>query len=373
MSLRDAAGTLCGLDVPALMREAQVPGCSVAILDQGRIVERRAFGVRSSGEPSAVTAQTVFQACSISKLVSLVAVLRLVDRGDLALDEDVNGRLRQWHVPADGRGRPRVTLRQLATHTAGLSTSGFLGYAAGTPVPSLLQVLDGTAPANSPAVRREHPVGTEFLYSGGGTTVIQLLVEELTGLGAERLLDELVLSPLGMRDSTFAQPLPEAWSHRAAHGHRADGSEVDGAWHTYPEQLAAGLWSTPSDLLEVALSVQRSLSAAGEGLLTRERAAEMVRPEVALPAGAEVTGGLNAIGVGTFLRVQDESATWFGHTGVNEGYRCCLLASTATGQGAVVMTNSDAGFEVIEPLLGAIATSYGWDGLDLARRPAPRG
>lgn len=365
-SARDAERMLCGVDVPALMQELRVPGCSVAVLDAGQIVERRSFGRQASANPSPVTPRTLFQACSISKLVSLFAVMRLIAESDLELDQDVTASLRRWHVPFDGRGSPHITLRQLASHTAGLTTSGFLGYSTGTVLPSLLQILEGAAPANSPTVRLEHPVGTEFRYSGGGTTVIQLLVEELTGMKAEEFLDEYVLSPLGMRDSTFSQPLIEEVTDRAAHGHRADGNEVEGAWHTYPEQFAAGLWSTPSDLLRVAASIQQALTGSETALLTREQATQLVRPVIALPPDAEFIGGLNAVGVGTFLRVSDTTATWFGHTGANEGYRCCLIASTHTSQGAVVTTNSDSGFELYGRLLPEIADWFEWDGLNFA-------
>lgn len=369
-----AEETLCGLDVLGVMQEFRVPGCSVAILDGGEIVEERAFGVRSSAgasaESAAVTPRTLFQACSISKPVSVFGALRLVDAGELDLDADVNDRLTTWTVPADGDWQPRVTLRQLASHTAGTTTSGFQGYAAGSRLPSLEQVLSGIAPANSPGVRVDVLPGVGFRYSGGGTTVIQLLLETVTGRKTSGLLDELVLSPLGMASSTFAQPLPPEYRERAAHGHRIDGTPIPGSWHIHPEQCAAGLWTTPADLLRFARGVQDAGGAEADALLSVGTAGQMLRPHapIALGGNADLvrdrTGGFDSVGLGVFLGTSEGTAAWFGHSGGNVGFRCHLLASVRTGQGAAVMTNGDGGTAVIERAFKAIAAEYGWSDID---------
>lgn len=362
-----AAGEFHGLSVRELLRTLDVPGCSVAVMDGGEIVEQHAFGVRSRLEPAPVTPQTVFQACSISKPVSVLGALRLVEAGDLDLDADVNELLIGWQVPANGGWQPRVTLRQLAGHTAGLTTSGFGGYPAGSLLPSLVQILSGVAPANSPGVRVETMPGLGFRYSGGGTTVIQMLLESVSGADVADLLEDLVLAPLGMAASTFAQPLPQELADRAALGHRIDGSPLPGGWHTYPEQCAAGLWTTPSDLLRFARGVQGAWRGDPGALLSPETAGQMLQPHASLPAGIERAGGLGHIGLGPFLRVHDGATTWFGHSGANEGYRCHVMASTRTGQGAAVMTNGDGGSGVVERLFEAIAVAYEWD--DVEFRP----
>lgn len=359
---------LCGLDVQSVMREFDVPGCSVAVLDGGEIVEERAFGVRSHaadaapGEAAAVTPRTLFQACSISKPVSVFAMLRLVEAGELDLDADVNDRLAiagaKWTVPANGDWQPRVTLRQLASHTAGLTTSGFPGYAAGAHLPSLEQVLSGSAPANSPGVRVDILPGLSFRYSGGGTTVMQLLLETVTGRKAPDLLSELVLSPLGMASSTFAQPLTQEYLEYAAHGHLIDGTPLPGAWHTYPEQCAAGLWTTPADLLRFARGVQVAGSAHAGALLSVDTAGQMLRPHASLGENADL---FDSIGLGLFLGTSAGTTTWFGHSGGNAGFKCLLLASLRTGQAAAVMTNGDAGIAVVERVMEAVATHYGWE------------
>lgn len=366
--------TLCGLDVHSVLHEFNVPGCSVAILDGGEIVEERAFGVRSFADPSAdsaaVTPRTLFQACSISKPVSVFGALRLVDAGELDLDADVNDRLTTWTVPADGSWQPRVTLRHLASHTAGTTTSGFQGYAAGSRLPSLEQVLSGIAPANSPGVRVDVLPGVGFRYSGGGTTVVQLLLETATGKKTSDLLGELVLSPLGMVSSTFAQPLPPEYHEHAAHGHRIDGTPVPGSWHTHPEQCAAGLWTTPADLLRFARGVQDAAAGEADALLSTATADQMLRPHAPIALGGNAdqvrsrTGGFDSVGLGLFLGTSEGAAAWFGHSGGNVGFRCHLLASLRTGQGAAVMTNGDAGTAVIERAFKAIAATYAWSDID---------
>lgn len=373
-----------GLDVPALLAAYGVPGCSVAVLDGGEIVARYAFGLRraagqeASGGPGpvgggagAVTPRTAFQACSLSKPVTVLGLLRLVERGELDLDADVNERLTGWRIPPNGDWQPRVTLRQLASHTAGLGTPGFSGYPAGTPLPSLVEVLAGTAPANSPGVRVEALPGLRFRYSGGGTTVAQLLLESVTGTPAAELLSELVLDPLGMTDSAFARTPAAPLAERAAHGHRGDGTTVPGGWHSYPEQCAAGLWTTPTDLLRYARAVQDAWAGAPGALLAAETARQMLRPHAALPPGAEGLGGMGHIGLGPYLRTVDGEPRWFGHAGSNAGYRCHLLASVGTGRGAAVMTNGDAGSAVIGRLLPAIAEAHGWEDLAFGRPHQP--
>ncbi|AUG81422.1 Putative peptidase S12 family protein [Kitasatospora sp. MMS16-BH015] len=358
----------CGIDVAELLREYGVPGCSVAVLEGGEVVERRGFGVRSVGG-GAVTGETLFQACSVSKPVSVLGVLRLVERGLLELDGEVDGRLVGWRLPANGGWRPRVTLRQLLSHTGGLSPGGFGGYPAGAVVLSLVEVLTGSGAANSAGVRAEGVPGLGFRYSGGGTTVLQLLLESVTGRGVTELLDELVLGPLRMVGSTFGQPLAKPYRPVAAHGHRAGAVPVAGGWHTYPEQCAAGLWTTPGDLLRYVRGVQ--VAWAGRGLLGPELAREMLRPQVALGPGGGVVGGLDHVGLGPYLRMVDGEPAWFGHTGANEGYRCQFLGSVTGGRGAVVMTNGDAGQAVVGRVLRAVAAAHGWSDLDFGRVYTP--
>jgi CubicO group peptidase (beta-lactamase class C family) len=195
----------------------KVPGVSVAVFENGKLAWAKGYGVRDAEGTAPVDAETLFQAGSISKPVTAVAVMRLVERGLLSLDEPVNDKLTSWKIPDNAltAGHP-VTLRELLSHSAGLTVHGFPGYARGAPVPSLVEVLDGRPPANTPAIVVNLTPGTQWRYSGGGYTVIQQLLDDVTGKPFPETLKRLVLDPAGMTHSRFEQPLSEAARGRRA-------------------------------------------------------------------------------------------------------------------------------------------------------------
>jgi CubicO group peptidase (beta-lactamase class C family) len=241
------------------MRHHHVPGMSIAVINGGKIEWAGAYGVTEFGGTVPVDTGTLFQAGSISKPVAAMGALKLVEQGRLALDDDVNTRLLSWKVPdAPAANGKKVTLRELLSHSAGLTVHGFPGYEMGKPVPTIVQVLDGTPPANTAAVRIDTEPGTIWRYSGGGITVMQLLMEDVTHEPFAAYMQRAVLGPIGMRQSTYEQPLPPARARRAASGHEQTDTPVPGRFHVYPEMAAAGLWTTPSDLARWAMEVQRA-------------------------------------------------------------------------------------------------------------------
>ena len=169
-----------------LMAKYGVPGVSIGVINEGMLEWAHGYGLREAGQPKPVTPDTLFQVCSISKPVTALAVLRLVQEGRLDLDEDVNRYLTSWQVPPNGGWQPRVTLRQLLSHGAGLSQHGFLGYHRRAPLPTTRQVLDGEPPANSGPARVNAIPGTQFRYSGGGTTVVQQLPVDVPATFVDR-------------------------------------------------------------------------------------------------------------------------------------------------------------------------------------------
>ncbi len=260
------------------MKELNVPGVSIAVLHNGKIEWARGFGVRGiGGEP--VNAETMFQAGSISKPLAAMACLRLVQQGKLSLDADVNSYLTSWKFPSDpvAAGKP-ITLRELLTHTAGTTVHGFPGYASTAPVPTLVQVLNGEKPANTPAIRSEAAPIARWNYSGGGYTIMQQVMLDVTHEPFPKLLHDSVLSPIGMKHSTYEQPLPQPLREYAATPYRGDGKPVEGGAHTYPEMAAAGLWTTPTDLAIYAIEVERSLIGKANHVLSIEMTRQMLTP-----------------------------------------------------------------------------------------------
>jgi CubicO group peptidase (beta-lactamase class C family) len=279
-----------------------------------------------------------------------MAVLKKVEQGKLTLDRNVNDYLKSWKLPEnEWTKKTPVTLAGLLSHSAGVTVHGFPGYAAGRAVPTLTQVLDGAPPANTEPIRVDLLPGKEYRYSGGGYTVAQQALIDVEGKPFPQILEETVLKPLGMAVSTYEQPLPAGLLKFAAAGHEAQGRPIPGKRHTYPEMAAAGLWTTPSDLARFALGLERSLDGKPGALLSREMALKMVTPGL----------GDYALGLGVNRR---GGAMYFTHGGSNEGFRCLLLAHREKGYGAVVMTNSDNGDQILPEVVRAIAAVYQWEG-----------
>lgn len=330
------------------MAALKVPGVSVAVFDSGRIVWTRSFGVADVEAGVPVDSGTLFQAASISKPVTSVGMFRLVEQGLISLDEDVNQHLKTWAVPANRFTHvEKVTPRRIVTHMAGLSVGGFAGYAVGEQVPTVHQILNGHAPANSSPVRVDTFPGARERYSGGGFVVLQLLMEEVAGLSFGPLLDDLVLKPARMQQSTFSQPLSSDLMSRAATGHDRHGAPVPGRHHIYPELAPAGLWTTPSDVARFMLAVGRSYRGEAGGILQQVSARTMLTH---VPGGSGQGFGLSGEG----------EAFRYRHSGGNAGFTCYAVAFAGVGRGMVVMTNSDAGTPLVRELTRAVAREYGW-------------
>jgi CubicO group peptidase (beta-lactamase class C family) len=203
--------------VAAQMRDHGIVGLSLAIIDDGKIIKARGYGFTDKSGKTPITTSTLFQAGSVSKSVAALGALRLVEQGQLALDEDVNAKLQTWKVPENEFTKDeKVTLRRLLSHSAGLTVHGFPGYAVGSPVPTLVQVLDGEKPANTPAIRVDCVPGSQWRYAGGGYTVMQQLLIDVTGQPFPEFMQKSVLKPLGMAQSTYAQPLAQRHGHNDA-------------------------------------------------------------------------------------------------------------------------------------------------------------
>ena len=338
------------------MRELKVPGVSVAVFRNGRIEWTRGWGVADVQSGRKVERDTRFQAASISKPVAAAAALALVSRGRLSLDTPINDQLQSWKLPETEHTKAKpVTLRHLLTHSGGLTVHGFRGYAKGEDVPTLTQLLDGSKPANSAPVRVDIPVGSTWRYSGGGISIAQLMIEDETKKPFAQSARELVLEPFGMRNSTYVQPLSADLRPKAATGYRSSGEAVPGQWHTYPEQAAAGLWTTPEDLATFAIELQKIAAGTSTKVMSQAIAQDMLRRQM-----GDWGLGLGVLG--------DGAATRMSHGGANEGFRAYWVGFRDHASGVVVMTNSDAGNAVANDIVRTVANVYGFAGLTPIQR-----
>lgn len=352
-----------GAPITERMRALNTPAVSIAVINNGRIEWARAYGTLEAGGSVPADTASLFQAASISKPVAVLGALLLADQGRLSLDADVNTYLRSWKVPENAfTAQEKVTLRRLVSHSAGLTVHGFPGYASTAAVPTTIQVLDGEAPANTRPVRVDTVPGALLRYSGGGTTVMQQMVVDVTGRPFPEFMRTTVLEPLGMRHSSYDYDVAADRTARIARAHDRQGQPIAGGWHRYPEMAAAGLWTTPSDLARFALAVYHASRGQTGGPISPELARQMLT----------LQKGENGSGFGLGLQVERAGTPTmtFGHGGSNEGYRAHLVMFPGTGQGAAIMTSSDLGTDVIFEVLRALAREYGWPGFQPVEKAA---
>jgi CubicO group peptidase (beta-lactamase class C family) len=330
-------------DIQQRLRRYQVASASVAVIRDGKIAWAGVF--RQPSAPAANT-DTLYQAASISKGVTGALAQRLAGSNQLQLDAPVDACLRPWPLLA-GQQNPAhpVTLRNLLNHTAGATVSGFPGYPPSQAIPTDLQVIQGAPPSRTPAVAIQTVPGAAHAYSGGGYTIAQVAMQQCLRTPFAELMRRHVLQPLHMGRSTFAQPLPAA-EHNRAHGHYADGAEVEGGAFVYPELAAAGLWTTASDLARFAIAIQQSWKT-GTSFLSAAQARDLLTP--ALNNYAQ---GLFVVGAGEHKR--------FMHSGGNTGFKSTYAMYLDSGDGVVVLTDGDNGSYLGGEIVKEVASAYGW-------------
>ena len=329
-----------------------VAGVSIAVIADGEIAWAKAYGLKQAGTTDAVDTETVFSVGSVSKVGAAAITLRLVDEGRLDLDRDVNDYLTRWKVPPNElTAAEPVTLRRIMSHTAGLTVHGFADYQPGEPLPDVVQILEGSGPAKSPPVVVDLLPGSEFRYSGGGVTVEQLVIEEVTGMEFDEAARRYLFEPLRMTRSTYVNPLP------ASHGNIARAHGPDGApralprgWEAMPEAAASGLWTTPSDYARLVIALIESYQGDGDTFLSYELARDVM---------TEVSP--SAFGLGPALDGEGPTRRFF-HTGANDSYRAYMRGFLHSADGVVIFTNGERGPELIDEMRQAVIDAEGWPG-----------
>ncbi|CCH01998.1 D-alanyl-D-alanine carboxypeptidase DD-carboxypeptidase [Fibrella aestuarina BUZ 2] len=354
---------LKGWTIEERMKLYKVPGVSVAVIHNYKLDWVKAYGLADTTARKPVTTETLFSAGSISKLVAAVAALKLVEQGKLTLDAPINTYLKSWQLGENDKTRQTpVTLRMLLSHRGGTSQSAYFGFTPDkNPLPSVPDMLAGKPDTDSRPVVVNGVPGAGFNYSGGGYLVAQMAMMDITGKDFATLADELIFRPLGMKGASFAQPLPSSLASRLAWAYSPNGW-FKGMPYLYPQQAAAGLHCTPTDLAKLIIDLQNSYRGTGK-LLSQGSMKAMVTPL------APVSDGFfdEQIGLGAFLLQQkgntSQQGRYFEHTGVNAGYLAYALGSVVGGNGVVVMMNDNAGAnELGKEIRRAVAQVYAWPG-----------
>ncbi len=346
--------------IEELMEQFGVPGVSIAVIWDFDVHWAKGYGIADVETGAPVDTETVFQAASISKPVTAMAVLEAVQDGLFTLDDDINDILTSWQLEGGEFTRDQpVTPRMLTSHTSGLGDAfGFPGYDPGDPLPTVVQILDGHELSNVGPVFMEREPWAAYEYSGGGVTVMQLALSDARGRPFQDIMRDHILEPIGMTHSAFEQPISPERDRNAARAHDREGKGMGAKWHVYPELAAAGLWTTPTDLARFAIEVQQSARGEGNRVLSRTAVQDMLSPV-----------GVGGFAVGFSLSKEGEG-WYFSHGGGNWGFLCTLMAHKVKGYGLVIMTNAELGWPLMGELSRRIQRAYGWDTL---AEPVPRG
>jgi CubicO group peptidase (beta-lactamase class C family) len=332
----------------------KVKGLSIAVVNKYKVVWAKGYGWADEKEKLPVTSATLFKPGSISKSLNAVGVLKLVQDNKLDIYKDINDYLKSWKFPYDSLSKgKKITTANLLSHTAGLSVyGGFPGYNAKSKIPTLPQILDGIAPANTPAVRSLFEPGLQFQYSGGGTIISQLIITDLTKQPYEKFMFDSVLKPMGMTNSFYSAAPPQKNElNKYAMGYTKEGIKVEAIFHTYPEQAPLGLWTTPNDLSKYIIETQLAYQGKSAKVLNQQMASLQLTPYLD-----------NSATMGAFIGDRNGEKYFF-HDAGNEGYRGLYYGSVEGGNGVVVFVNSDDGNIILE-LLNSVASVYNWKGFD---------
>lgn len=324
------------------MAHYKVPGVTIAVIKDYQIDWAKAYGVSNQKTGEVNTIETAFQAASISKTINAIGVLKWAEENNIDLHADINSLLKSWQFPYANEG-DKISLHHLLTHTAGLSVHGFPGYKDDKKLPTTVQILEGQKPANNPKVKSLFSAGKKFKYSGGGTTITQLIMEDHVGNYATYMSKNL-FDLLGMSRSFY----PTSFKGNVSMSHTRKGETRKNGFNVYPELAAAALWTTPTDLAKLIIELQLTLDGQGGNVLSQETLQAMLIPAQERTDNAR----------GTFIH-DEGNGKYFQHSGGNEGFNCLYYASMENGHGAIVMINAEK-FELINEIMRSIAKTYNW-------------
>jgi len=337
------------------MKHYGIPGASIAVIHKGKVVWEKGYGVTDTESNTPVTAQTLFHAALLAMPVTAYGALELVEQQKVVLDADVNGYLKSWEVPENEFTKEhKVTLKNLLNHSAGFGLHAIPGYPTDQAIPTLTQVLNGTAPAkNIPVILNKEPEESIYI-SAAGYAVAQQMMIDVVGNNFPELMHDLVLEPLGMNNSTFNQTLSTAQFGKAATGYLSDGTMVKGKGHNYPVMAANGLWSTAEDLAKFVLNIQQTLKDKSTKGLSKELTELMLTPYGTSSYGSWLTYGLG-------MQLMDKQGeTYLRHWGWNKGFFSQIVAHKDREFAVVVLTNSTFP-EFNDEVTRAVARAYEWD------------
>lgn len=335
-------------NVPLLLQKYEEPGLTVALVENCQIAWVRNYGKADVKTATLISSETIFQTGSISKTLTAWGVMKLVEKGKINLDDPIEKHLKRWKLPESQFDKSEVTIRRLLNHTAGISLSSISGVDLGNKLPTLLDELIGNGPSNE-TIRIISRPGEKFVYSGGGYTILQLLIEDVTGKNFADFMRKEVLKPLKMNNTTFG------WSRKieknVAIPYKIKGLEPH-SHRLYSSVAGAGMYSTATDMATF-LTAQCTIPGKEweNSVISENLFQEMIKKSDVSPAygfGYEVYPPLNNIAI-------------IGNSGSNLGWKSNFMMLPAKGLGIVVLTNVDEGktrLEVLKAFRNLVIQKY---------------
>jgi CubicO group peptidase (beta-lactamase class C family) len=304
---------------------------AMAVMSEGKIEYEKFY---SAGRP--VNRNTVFQVASLSKWVSAFGIMKLIEDGKIDLDASVSHYLTRWKLPPSEFNNEAVTVRRLLSHTAGLTDGlGYSGFEIGTPVQPIEQSLTKALDADegvSGVVRVGIEPGSEFKYSGGGYTLLQLIVEEVSGQTFADYMKENIFQPLQMTHSSYTWPDSTANSFELVKFYNSNGTTAP--HYQYTSLAATSLYTSLSDL---EIFFQVFLSGANNEPIGRN----VLKPETIkmMRSPHAQTMGEDIWGLGTMLFAATENGDFIiGHDGKSTPpINTAVRLNPETGDGIIVL------------------------------------
>ncbi len=336
--------------VPELMKQYDVPGVAIAVIHGGALVWSGTYGYADPVKHKKIQLDSVFRVESISKSLTAWGVMRLVKKGRIDLDRPLQQYLKNWRLPSSNYALKAITARRLLSHNAGLPLGAIgdaMEYPPGEEIPTLRETL-------SQEFRLVSEPGSGFAYSNVGFNLLELLIEEVTGQSFSDYMAEEILRPLGMVQSSFKWQ--ESLRVLLPTGHDLRGNPV--AAYVYPVHGAGGLLATVEDIARFVEAEMMGSNFVDHGVLSERAIRQLHTPQVDIPGVLGLVA--DAYGLGHFVEQLPDGRWAVWHGGQGHGWMSHYHVVPESGDGIVILTNSQRSW----PLFAKVLTDWAsWSGV----------
>ena len=322
------------MDYERFIQHAKIPSISFAVVEDYKIVYTHASGYKDMGKKDLIDANTAFSTASISKPVTATVVAMLAEQGRLDLDAPISQYLKRWQMPTSPFTKDRaITARDLLSHTAGTSQSGFADFFLGDDIPTLIESLNGVKlPRYNTPISVEFEPGTQWNYSGGGYVIVQVAIEDITGKSLQQLAEEMIFKPLDMQNTTMYQNGHDKFLKNIAKAHNSDLTLNGDGILICPQIAPSGMWSTPQDMAKFVIEYQKALAGQKTNVISNWVAKETTKVHTIKNVDGWAAG---------WMRLEARAnIDWFSHGGSNTGMGGHVMGSMEGGKGIMILSNA---------------------------------